>query len=281
MRDQMSDSRTDDRISLMVIICAYGREDLTQQTLTDLGQSGISHRVCIVDNQGSFATPAGDKVKVIRPSSNLGWARGSNLGLRSMISQTDTQLFVLLNNDVRLSHGFVDGLYEAWYHTDGAVIGPAYDHNWSHQRISYIGHPSDYAPRPIERLVPFVDGTCMLISRKTVDTIGFLDAKRWPNWGWGCDKDFCLRVRSAGGCVFVTERSYLSHSARGTAALMPDFSEAKAEAENDVGMTVKWGTNWRDRLYEGFDNHSRAGIVQERLGEDSSHSPEPNNQSPP
>jgi GT2 family glycosyltransferase len=281
MRDQMAGSSIDERIGLIVIICAYGRDDLTLQTLTDLGQSGIGHKVCIVDNQGSFTPPVGNKVQVIRPSSNLGWAGGSNLGLHSMIAQTDAQLFVLLNNDVRLSHGFVDGLYEAWQQTDGAVIGPAYDHNWPHQRISYTGHPSDYRPGPIERLVPFIDGTCMLISRKAVDTIGFLDGKHWPDWGWGCDKDFCLRARSAGGRVFVTERSYLSHSARGTAALMPDFSEAKAEAENDAGMTVKWGTDWRDRLYEGFDNHSRAGIVQERIREDSSRNPEPNNQNPP
>src|ERR1019366_9781883 len=277
----MSGSIIDDRIALMVIICAYGREDLTLQALADLGQSRIGHMVCIVDNHGSFVAPVGDKVRVIRPSTNVGWARGSNLGLDTMISQTDDQLFVLLNNDVRLSHGFVDGLYEAWEHTNGAVIGPAYDHNWPHQRISYTGHPFRYRPRAIERTVPFIDGTCMLISRKTIEAIGFLDEAHWPRWGWGCDKDFCLRARSAGGCVFVTERSYLSHSARGTAALMTDFSEAKAEAENDAGMTVKWGATWRDRLYEGFDHHSRVGLVQEKLREDSTSNPEPGSQNYP
>ena len=110
MQDQMSDSIFDDRIELVVIICAYGRDDLTHQTLSDLGQSRICHLVCVVDNQGSFVAPMFDTVQVIRPSSNLGWTRGSNLGLRSMISRTDANVFVLLNNDVRLSPGFVDGL---------------------------------------------------------------------------------------------------------------------------------------------------------------------------
>jgi GT2 family glycosyltransferase len=265
MRDPMSGSSRNSQIDIVVIICSYGRNDLTMQALADLAQSRDGHVVCIVDNQGSLVPPADDSLHVIRPPSNLGWARGSNLGVLSMMSQTDARVFVLLNNDVRLSNGFVDGLYDAWQQTGGAVIGPVYDHNWPQQRIPYSGRPSEYVPMPVDRLVPFVDGTCMLISRKIVDAIGFLDDEHWAEWGWGCDKDFCLRARAAGGSVFVTERSYLSHSARGTVALKPDFSEAKAEAENDLGMTVKWGRNWRDRLYQGFDSCSRVGLVQEAL----------------
>lgn len=272
MRDPMSGNSRSAQIDVSVIVCSFGRNDLTLQTLEDLdlANSRGGHAVCIVDNQGSFVRPAHDTVHVIRPPSNLGWARGSNRGVRSMMSRTDAQVFVLLNNDVRLSYAFVQGLYEAWQQTGAAVIGPAYDHNWPQQRIAFNGRPSDYLPMPVDRLVPFVDGTCMLISRKIVDAIGFLDDQHWAEWGWGCDKDFCLRARATGASVFVTERSYLSHTARGTAALMPDFSEANAEAENDEGMTVKWGTNWRDLLYEGFDSCSRVGLVQERLSDEDS-----------
>lgn len=268
MRGLMSGNSSNNPIDIAVIICSYGLQDLTLQTMKDLAKSNVSHMVCLVDNQGSLVVSEQETVQVIRPPANLGWARGSNLGVRSMMSRTDAQVFVLLNNDVRLSHGFVDGLYEAWKKSEGAIIGPAYDHNWPQQRIGYDGRPSNYQAKPIDRIVPFVDGTCMLISRKTIDAIGYLDEEHWPEWGWGCDKDFCLRARAAGGSVFVTERSYLSHHARGTAALLPGFSEAKAEAENDEGMTVKWGTGWGDRLYEGFDSCSRVGMVQETLRED-------------
>lgn len=262
----MSDSASAVQFDVVVVICAYGRDSLTLQTLRDLGHSSIGHMVCVVDNQGSFAAPECDAIRVIRPSANLGWARGSNLGLRSMISGTDASAFVLLNNDVRLSPGFIDGLYDAWLHTGAAVIGPAYDHNWPHQRIRYSGQPCDYRSSPVERLVPFVDGTCMMISREVVNAVGYLDHRYWPEWGWGCDKDFCLRVRSNVGSVFVTERCYLSHHARGTVAHMPAFTEAKAEAENDAGMAAKWGPEWCDLLYEGFDYCDRVGLVQKNLG---------------
>ena len=266
MRDQMLGSSDTDRIDIAVIICAYGQDELTRQTLVDLEQSTVRHMVCVVDNKGSFRARERHTVRVIRPLVNLGWTRGSNLGVHSMMSYTDAQVFILLNNDVRLSHGFVDGLYEAWQHTGGAIIGPTYDHNWPQQNIEFNGPASEYPPSQVDRLVPFVDGTCMLIDRQTFDAVGFLDEDHWPKWGWGCDKDFCFRARAGGGSVYVTERSYLSHSARGTVAFMPDFSEAKAEAENDQGMTVKWGPQWRDRLYDGFDSCSRVGLVQKRFG---------------
>jgi hypothetical protein len=65
--------------------------------------------------------------------------------------------------------------------------------------------------------------------------------------------------------VVVTERAYLSHSARGTAALMPGFSELNAEIENDCGMELKWGKDWRELLHNGFEQYPRSGLVQDKL----------------
>ena len=73
------------------------------------------------------------------------------------------------------------------------------------------------------------------------------------------------RVRIAGGRVQVTERAYLNHLGRRTAATAPWYDEADAEAENDTGMAAKWGPHWRDVLYHGFDDVPRAGLVQQRL----------------
>jgi GT2 family glycosyltransferase len=181
------------------------------------------------------------------------------------MANTDAEAVVLLNNDVRLSPGFVDGLYDAWQHTKGAIVGPVYDHNWPHQRVEFHGPAGGYVPAPCERRVPFVDGTCMLVSRRTVEAVGLLDVEHWPAWSWGCDKDYCLRAREAGGHVFVTTRAYLSHFARATVGSMPGFSDTAAERENDAGMIAKWGCDWRDRLYKGFDHYAREGLVQQRL----------------
>jgi GT2 family glycosyltransferase len=248
-----------------VIICSYGREDLTCQVIADLECSKTSYRVCVVDNRGSFVDEPGSGIQVLRPGTNLGWARGSNLGLRHMISETNAASYVLLNNDVRLSRGFVHGLHSASQRTAGGVIAPVYDHNWPQQRVTYAGSPSAYRSKTVDRRVPFVDGTCMFIGRCTIEEVGFLDEVSWPDWGWGCDKDYCLRVRAAGLGIVVTEGSFLSHLGRGTAATIPGFSEAQAEAENDAGMATKWGESWRELLYSGFEGCDRIGLVQSRL----------------
>jgi GT2 family glycosyltransferase len=261
----MSDNLCLSGIEIVVVICSYGRNELTFQAVRDLGDPAIACRVLVVDNQGTVNLPSSENVEVIRPGSNLGWARGSNLGIRTALSHKTVSAVVLLNNDVRLSRGFVDGLYEAWELTRASVVAPVYDHNWPQQRVEHHGIARDYDPTPVDRMVPFVDGTCMLIPRTTIHSVGLLDEVYWPKWGWGCDKDFCLRARAAGGQVVVTERAYLSHSARGTAALMPGFSELNAQIENDRGMELKWGKDWRELLYNGFEQYPRSGLVQDKL----------------
>jgi hypothetical protein len=144
-----------------------------------------------------------------------------------------------------------------------AIVGPLYDHNWPHQRGDHRGPAAEYVPRAVERNVPFVDGTAMLVGAAWLGQ--GLDAGTWPCFGWGCDKDLCMRVRSAGGQVVVTERSYLNHIGRGTAALDPQFSEAAAEEEHDEGMRRKYGQGWDDRLYAGFPMLNRHGDTQDRL----------------
>jgi GT2 family glycosyltransferase len=254
-----------DSIEVAVVICSYGRDELTLRVIRDLGDPAVACGVVVVDNQGSLNLRSLENVRVFRQTSNLGWTRGSNLGIRHAMSHGSVKYVVLLNNDVRLSHGFVDGLYDAARLTGASVVAPVYDHNWPHQRVILDGPAADYRSNPVDNEAPFVDGTCMLIPRTTIQSVGLLDEVHWPEWGWGCDKDFCLRARGGGGRVVVTERAYLSHSARGTAAQMPGFSELAAELENDKGMEQKWGDDWRQLLYAGFEDYPRTGLVQDQL----------------
>jgi GT2 family glycosyltransferase len=254
-----------DEARVAVVICAYGRDELTLRAVRDLGTPSIACRIVVVDNQGSLTLPETETIQVLRQSTNLGWTRGSNLGLRHALLDPSVQYVILLNNDVRLSPGFVDGLCDAARQTSAGVIAPVYDHNWPHQRVVHDAPAADYRPQPLDRQVPFVDGTCMLLPRATIQAVGLLDETHWPRWGWGCDKDFCLRARRTGKQVVVTERAYLSHLARGTVRQIPGFSELAAELENDQGMDLKWGSGWRQILYAGFEEYSMTGLVQDKL----------------
>jgi GT2 family glycosyltransferase len=231
--------------------------------LDDLARESELVDIWLIDNLGSFEA-SGIPAEIITPGGNLGWCRGCNYGIAAAWDR-GYETFILLNNDVRLSPAFVGGLLSAASVTGGDLLGPLYDHNWPHQRGVYTGRASTYEGRPSEFLVPFVDGTCMLIRRSIIERVGFLDERYWQSYGWGCDKDFALRVRKAGGSVWLTERSYLNHLARQTAQTFPDYSELDAERENDEGMVRKWGVNWRDLLYKGFEGMSRLGLVQEQI----------------
>ena len=60
--------------------------------------------------------------------------------------------------------------------------------------------------------VNWTDGTCILISRKTLKTVGFLDPSlRAP--GWGSDVDYCYRAFKPGLELYVSRRAMLWHHA--------------------------------------------------------------------
>jgi GT2 family glycosyltransferase len=256
----------DESLKTAIVIPVFGRHDLTRAALRDLESEMQLADIWLVDNQGGFE-PEQIPVTTLTPGSNLGWCRGCNYGVTS-VWDYGYDAFILLNNDVRLSRSFIAGLLEAASATGGDVIGPLYDHNWPHQRSAYTGSAKDYAGRPLDHLVPFIDGTCMLIRRSTFESVGLLEERYWRKYSWGCDKDFALRVRAAGGSVWVTERSYLNHMARQTAKQFQNFSELDAERENDKDMAEKWGPDWRDLLYAGFESLSRLGMVQQRIQEE-------------
>src|SRR5215218_7637525 len=117
-------------LDIGIIICAYGRHDLTRAVLQDLGLLGDDIQICIIDNLGTLPNWGIASVSVIRPSWNLGWARGSNLGIRFFMDLGVCRSVLLLNNDVRLSPQFLNGLRNARDATLAGVIGPMYDHNW-------------------------------------------------------------------------------------------------------------------------------------------------------
>ena len=256
---------------LAVIIPTYGRDDLTAAVLDDLRPHDGPLAIYLVDNRGDYPEPYCGEV-LLRPGSNLGWAGGCNWGL--LAAQGKFDAYVLLNNDVRLSPHFLLNMVEGWRTRGASLLGPVYDHNWPHQRSSYEGDAASYEARTRDHRVPFVDGTCMFIPEATLNRVGLLDAESWPRHGWGCDKDYALRVRQIGGSVWVTERCYLNHLGRQTAVTFGGYSERAAEDENDSGMAAKWGSQWVDRLFEGFEGLTRVGRTQSALRESLRHSPD-------
>lgn len=226
-----------------MIIPAFGREDLTTALLEDVNQEPEIVRVFVVDNGGAHVAVHNENV--LRPGENLGWLRGCNLGLAAARSHGGHTGYVLLNNDTRLSRNFFAGLQEALHRSRSDLISPVYDDWWWHLQAPVGAKAEEYAATPRDRRVPFVDGTCMLISASAYERLGGLD-ERFATYGWGGEIDYSLRVRRAGGRVVVTERSFLEH--RGGATAQDVYGSAygsAADAAMSTALAEKWGTRWR------------------------------------
>ena len=124
-----------------------------------------------------------------------------------------------LNNDTRLSPGFVDGILDPRIPEDAGIVVPVYDDTSGHMRIvaDYRGPACDYEPKPILRKLPISDACAFMITKSAWLAVGGFDERSFGKFAWGSDADLCLRAREAGFGVYATEMAYINHFGRKTA----------------------------------------------------------------
>src|SRR5581483_483553 len=104
--------------SVLVVIPVLGHHQMTHDVLADLAREASLVDVVVVDNGGDY--PAFSDEAILRPGHNLGWAEGTNHGTRAC-ARPSHQAYLWLNNDTRLSPGFVAGLIRAWSKTGAGI----------------------------------------------------------------------------------------------------------------------------------------------------------------
>lgn len=230
---------------MLVVIPVLGHHEMTHDLLRDLQRESDIADVVIVDNGGDYPTAMNEAV--LHPSGNLGWAGGTNYGTAEH-GGGDYKGFVWLNNDTRLSRGFIAGLLNCWRATGAGLIGPSYDCYWEHQRLSKSIPVDRYRPQSRHFHAPFLDGTCLFVPTTTIESIGLLDAETFGPVGWGADLDYGLRAHDSGLEVAVTRRAYLHHEKSVTARTAFEggmLGYAQSGYPTMVsGLEQKWGKNW-------------------------------------
>ncbi len=244
--------------SLLVTVPVYGQIEYTHALVGDLEQEKADY--LIVDNKGDYE-PIGDE-RVVTPGHNTGWAGGSNLGLRTAFVE-GYDAAMTLNNDVRLSHGYFDGLLDDRLPSDaGAVVG-LYDDAGAHPALlaDYEGPAENYTPRDAYRRLPAVDGTALLLTRDAFVATGGLDERSFGRFGWGADLDLCMRLRAAGFGIYATERSFLNHFGRKTADAVAGRRRYQFFGGKEMARGLKklYGNKWRnDVVTQRFEVRSLA-----------------------
>lgn len=237
-------------LSTLVVIPAFGSPELTDAVLGDLVRDGTNRRpdvrIVVVDNGGDYVVPvAGSGISVHRPGENLRWIGSANWALRTAVTD-GFDAAVVLNNDIRLSTGFLAALVAPIQEDEKVAVAAAcYDDFWLHQRAQLIPETAfDYRSKNRIRDVPFCDGTAIAFAAPAIVELGALDTVAFPRHGYGSDIDLAIRVRAAGLRCVVTERAYVSHLRRATMNRTGQTSEGN-RAEILDGMTSKWGPDWR------------------------------------
>ncbi|WP_172582770.1 glycosyltransferase [Subtercola boreus] len=234
--------------STLVVIPAFGSPELTDAVVADLCRDGSdldpAVRIVVVDNAGDYVLPEG-RISVYRPGQNLRWIGATNWALEES-SRAGHAVCVVLNNDIRLSPGFLDGLLAPFRSADDIAMAAAcYDDFWLHQRAHTIPRvAAEYVPRDVLRDVDFCDGTAIAFAVPSVALLGGLDEVTFAGHGYGADIDLAIRVRAAGLRCVVTEGAYVSHLRRQTMNRTGQTSEGN-RAEILDGLNAKWGDGWR------------------------------------
>ncbi len=250
-----------------VIILTYNHKNLSKITIdTVLDRSKYpSYEVIVVDNQSDKETLkmlkeylGKENIKVIFNEENYGFAKGNNVGMKAATGE----YMILLNNDVRVTPGWIERLL---YHAQGkevGLVGPVTNSIGNESQIS-IAYDLDNQQELEEQAAQYtyshwgqklklrsIAAFAWLHSRALYKLIGGFDEQ----FGKGLfeDDDYCMRVRKQGLQIICAEDAFVHHyggasTSWGSKEYQKLFIENKAKFEN------KWAIKW-------IRHHHRKGL---------------------
>ena len=183
--------------------------------------------------------PSWKKLILIKNGENYGFAEGNNIAIRYALKVLKPEYVLLLNNDTVVEGAFLDELVTV-AESDKKIgfVGPKtyyYDYYGRNDVINFAGGRlelwkgesahiglNDTDQGQYERVtdVDYVEGSCLLARRDTLETIGLLDPIYFLYWE---DTDWCMRVHKAGLRLLYAPKAKIWHkvsaSNRGTSNL--------------------------------------------------------------
>ncbi len=211
--------------SVAVVIVAWNNYADTHECLESiLAQKQVETSVFLVDN-GSKTEPLVNLVmeypgiNYIHSETNLGFAAGTNLGLREAL-KTGAEYILIVNNDTRADESMVNELLMAAESEHVGLTAPliyyydAPDKIWSsggrinelllmpldsHNRLNPVSVPTKRT---------FLSGCCYLLKKEMLTQVGLFDERFFLYFE---DLDFCMRVKDSNWKMTVVPTAKLLH----------------------------------------------------------------------
>jgi GT2 family glycosyltransferase len=232
-----------------IVIVTWNQRQTTTDCLdTVLKMTYPDFEVILVDNGSTddtvrYVTEHYPGVEVIAHPENLGFAVGSNIGIRRSLEKRCDYVF-LLNNDTLVPHNLLDELISQAEHLpDAGVISPRITYADDPERVWFAGtrrnpltlEARDIGPHGPRRThatgtqtVGYVFGTAMLIRKEVLGIIGLFDETFFMYYE---DMDFCLRAEAAGFRLYYVPAVTVRHRvATSTSQLSSMYYHCKARS---------------------------------------------------
>ncbi len=217
---------------IAVILVNYNDKKYIRTCLDSiLAQDHENYFVVVVDNastDGSLAIiEEYDEITILRQEENVGWAAGNNIGIRYALEH-GADYVLLLNTDTWISPDLMTVLLSAT--DDNSVAAPLmykgditeedlsverFDKWYAGGSVMANGHVNSCAyvdsQSPVE--VDFITGCCMLISKKVIEEVGYIDEDYFLYYE---DVDYSMRVRKNGMKLIYNPGTYLIHCVGGS-----------------------------------------------------------------
>ena len=247
-----------------VVILSYGDPELTKAAMHSLFDGGPTYprmEVLIVDNGSSSSSLAGIKalaagypdVEVIENGSNLGFAKGNNVGLE----RATGEYVLLLNNDTFVAPGAVHAMVRHLRANPKiGAVGPLTNSIGNEAKVFVRYGDMDQMKRTVRRITLGYRGRflevgalgyfAVMFRRKDLESFGLLPL----DYGLGMfeDDDHCRTIQSKGYVTAVAEDGFVHHHLSASFDHM-DGSEKKALFEkNREIFERKWGP-WKAHQY--------------------------------
>jgi GT2 family glycosyltransferase/glycosyltransferase involved in cell wall biosynthesis len=246
-----------------VVVLCYKNLPLTQDCLDSLVDNDDypDMELIVVDNDSQDGTDEflrewgqrHPEAKVILNDANLGYAAGTNVGMRAATGD----YVVLLNNDTAVTPGWLRTLVR--HHRrdpEIGLIGPVTSNIGNEAKVDVRYASLDEMPaaaqaytlRRIGSTVPIrtLAFFCVMVTRKVIDECGLLDEAF--GIGWFEDDDYCRRVERAGYKILLAEDCFVHHHLSAAIGQIPEGERRQLFEKNRVIYEEKWGP-WRPHTY--------------------------------
>lgn len=256
--------------TVAIIILNYnGNSDTLEclKSLSKLDKPSFKLQIIIVDYgslklEPKLKTDEKSKVFLIRKETNLGFAKGNNIGIKKALD-LQADYILLLNNDTLVSIQFLNKLFD--YLEKNPQVGLVSPKIYFAKGYEY--HKKRYDPRDLGKVIwygggkidwnnmycshklvdkvdknidqeisdtDFISGCCVLVKSEIFKKIGFLNEKYFMYWE---DVDFSTRLKKAGWQVKYYPDAYVWHKNAGSSGVASNLQDYFLN---------------RNRLYFGF-----------------------------